>query len=53
MRELTMMLGALYMLYTALNVNSKLEKANFIKGIFLLLSWILFILAIVLCCMGM
>lgn len=53
MRGLTLMLSALYLLYTALNVNSKLEKANLIKGVFMLLSWLSFILALILCCIGM
>lgn len=52
MRSFTLMLGAIYLWYVAVNVNKKHEKVNFIRGIFVLLSWMSFVASIILTCMG-
>lgn len=52
MRGLTLMLGAIYLWYVAANVSRKYEKADFIRGIFVMLSWMSFVASIVLTCIG-
>jgi len=46
------MLGAIYLWYVAANISNKYEKANFLRGIFVFLSWMSFIASIILTCIG-
>lgn len=49
MTECVLMLGAMYLWYVATNINNGFRKANFVRGIFVLLSFLMYVTSIVLC----